>query len=203
MTLDELETVLHRVFRDVDLPKPFNLLAARRDVLGGTSVQDAARAIGTTAVNLQRFVDSPDPIGHLLCEIPSDYNAKAERVRATIGQLIIGNLAERVFEDTYQRTVGTTELKLHDDRSAGGDTDYLVLNGQNRKVFRLDIKFHGSQFRNAQSVVGLPPEDCFALATYKIYSALQKTGSRTPSVYFRCSWRSESDWCRSRRCDPG
>ena len=65
-------------------------------------------------------------------------------------------------------------MQLRDDRSVGGDTDYLVFNGQGRQVFRLNIKFHGSQFRRAQELVGLPPEDCFALATYKIYSALQK-----------------------------
>ena len=63
---------------------------------------------------------------------------------------------------------------MEDDRSGGGDTDYLVRNGQGRQVFRLNIKFHGSQFRKAQELVGLPPEDCFALATYKIHSALQK-----------------------------
>jgi hypothetical protein len=110
----------------------------------------------------------------LFGERPDDYANQAARVRATIGQLIIGNLAERVFEDTYRDTVGTTELRLQDDRSGGGDTDYLVLNGQDRRVFRLNIKFHGSQFRNAEVLVGLAPEDCFALATYKIYSALQK-----------------------------
>jgi hypothetical protein len=88
--------------------------------------------------------------------------------------LIIGSVAEQVFEDMYRRTVGSTELQLRDDRSGGGDTDYLVFNGQGRQVFRLNIKFHGSQFRRAQELVGLPPEDCFALATYKIYSALQK-----------------------------
>lgn len=70
--------------------------------------------------------------------------------------------------------VGSSDLQLEDDRSGGGDTDYLVRNGQGRQVFRLNIKFHGSQFRRAQELVGLPPEDCFALATYKIYSALQK-----------------------------
>lgn len=100
-------------------------------------------------------------------------------MRATIGQLIIGNLAEQVFEDNYRRTVGSRELKLEDDRSGGGDTDYLVRNGQGRQVFRLNIKFHGSQFRKAQELVGLPSEDCFALATYKIYSALRNRNTNT------------------------
>jgi hypothetical protein len=91
-----------------------------------------------------------------------------------LGQLVIGNLAERVFEDLYRSTVGTSELTLKDDRSMRGDTDYLVFNGQQRQVFRINIKFHGALFRKAKDLVGLEPEDCFALATYKIHAALRK-----------------------------
>jgi hypothetical protein len=174
MTEQQLQDVLQRVYSSAALPKPLDLFAARQSVAEGTSVAQAARSIRTTAANLQAFLDSRDAVHHLFGERPDDYANQAARVRATIGQLIIGNLAERVFEDTYRDTVGTTELRLQDDRSGGGDTDYLVLNGQDRRVFRLNIKFHGSQFRNAEVLVGLAPEDCFALATYKIYSALQK-----------------------------
>jgi hypothetical protein len=174
MTEKQLERVLHRVYRESELPKPLDLLAARRRVREGVSIPDAARSVRTTTANLRRFLDAPDIVRHFFGETLTDYADQSARVRATIGQLIIGNLAERVFEQTYRETVGTTELRLHDDRSGGGDTDYLVLNGQDRPVFRLNIKFHGSQFRNAETLVGLPPQDCFALATYKIYSALQK-----------------------------
>jgi hypothetical protein len=174
MTPDELESVLHSVYGEEKLPRPLHLLSALRNVKSGTPIPEAAKAVRTTADHLKRLVESRDAVTNLLGEAPPDFAAKVDRVRATIGQLIIGNLAERVFEDTYRRTVGTTELQLQDDRSGGGDTDYLVLNGQGRRVFRLNIKFHGSQFRNAQGLVGLAPEDCFALATYKIYSALQK-----------------------------
>lgn len=90
---------------------------------------------------------------------------------------MIGNLAERVFEDIYKSTVGTDELRLQDDRQGHGETDYLVLNGQSRQVFRINIKFHGSQFRKAKELVGLDPENCFALATYKIYAALNRQDS--------------------------
>ena len=41
-------------------------------------------------------------------------------------------------------------------------------------MFRLNIKFHGSTFRNAPELVGLDPQDTFALATYKFYGALEK-----------------------------
>jgi hypothetical protein len=174
MTLEQLESVLARIYGDTVRPRPLHLLSALAAVRSGTPLADAAHAVGTTAAHLNGLTRANDPVVHLLGERSSDHEKTLEKVRATIGQLIIGGLAEQVFEDTYRRTVGSTELQLRDDRSGGGDTDYLVFNGQDRQVFRLNIKFHGSQFRRAQELVGLPPEDCFALATYKIYSALQK-----------------------------
>jgi hypothetical protein len=174
MTLEQLERLLGRIYGEAARPKPLHLLAALREVRSGVPLQDAARSARTTAANLDKLVQATDPVVHLLGEAASDRPEKEQKVRATIGQLIIGNLAEQVFEDTYRRTVGSTQLQLEDDRSGGGDTDYLVRNGEGRQVFRLNIKFHGSQFRKAQELVGLPPEDSFALATYKIYSALQK-----------------------------
>jgi hypothetical protein len=38
----------------------------------------------------------------------------------------------------------------------------------------VNIKFVGSTFRRAAELVGLAPDDCFPLATYKIFGALQK-----------------------------
>src|SRR2546430_3502039 len=174
MTLDELETVLERIYGNGPRPRPLHLLSARAQVRSGASLSDVARGIRTTTANLNALVQAGDPIFHLLGARPENFDEKALKVRATIGQLIIGNLAELVFEDNYRNTVGSTDLRLEDDRSTGGDTDYLIRNGQDRQVFRLNIKFHGSQFRKAHDLVGLDPEDCFALATYKIYSALQK-----------------------------
>lgn len=59
-----------------------------------------------------------------------------------------------------------------------------MLNGQRRPVFRINIKFYGTLFRNARDLVGLEPEDSFALATYKIYQGLQKHETeRLPYVF--------------------
>jgi len=174
MTRAELERVLARLYGDADWPRPLHLLRGLAAISTGTDIAGTARAIGTTAARLTALSEADDPISELLGERSIEHDKIAARVRAIIGQLIIGNLAERVFEDLYRQTVGSTDLQLRDERSRGGDTDYLVFNGQGRQVFRLNIKFHGSQFRRAQELVGLPPDDCFALATYKIYSALQK-----------------------------
>ena len=88
--------------------------------------------------------------------------------------MLLGTLAERCFETSYRNIVQTDELRLDDDRSGRTDTDYRVFNGQDRPVFRINIKFHGSPFRKAVELVDLTPDDCFALATYKIHSATKK-----------------------------
>ena len=149
------------------------VLAALTALRSGVSLADAARSVATSAAHLKELREAVDPVAHLLGEQSSDHQKISEKVRATIGQLIIGSLAEQVFEDIYRRTV-RCDCDCATIGLEGGDTDYLVLNGQGRQVFRLNLKFHGSQFRRAQELVGLPSEDCFALATYKIYSALQK-----------------------------
>jgi len=66
------------------------------------------------------------------------------------------------------------EFELRDLREGRSDTDYRLYNGQGRPIYRLNIKFHGALFRRAKELVNLEPEDCFALATYKVFSALQK-----------------------------
>jgi hypothetical protein len=98
--------------------------------------------------------------------------------------LVLGRMAEQVFERRYRREVGSEDLVLEDSRKDRNDTDYRVLNGRGRPVFRINIKFHGTLFRRAQELVSLDPEDCFALATYKIYQGLSKEGSeRLPYVF--------------------
>ena len=57
-------------------------------------------------------------------------------------------------------------------------TDYRVLNGGGRQVFRLNIKFHGTLFGKAPELVGLDSEDCFPLATYKIIRQFSARGSK-------------------------
>src|SRR5262249_23584849 len=94
--------------------------------------------------------------------------------RQGLGQLLLAGLAERAFERLYRRTLGAEELHLEDQRSGYTETDYRVLHGSHRPVFRLNMKFHGTLFANARTMVGLEPADCFALATYKVWQGLQK-----------------------------
>ncbi|MGH9254213.1 MAG: hypothetical protein ACRD3C_06540 [Vicinamibacterales bacterium] len=101
-----------------------------------------------------------------------------------LGQLLLGLVAERAFEAIYKSTLGTTELRLEDEREGRTDTDYRVLNGAGRPVFRMNIKFHGTLFRDARKLVDLDPEDCFALATYKIKQGLDKQDSEVLPYVF-------------------
>lgn len=96
------------------------------------------------------------------------------RTRMILGSLILGGAAERIFEAAYRDALSTTDVQLVDLRESRNDTDYRLLNGQGRPLYRLNIKFHGSLFRQAVQMVGLEPTDCFPLATYKIKSALDK-----------------------------
>jgi hypothetical protein len=174
-SIDQLHEILRIVFPDSSPPRPLHLVDPIIQVRSGDlTVADAARHAHTTAARIRHLVEPPDPLSALLAGPMPSLEPTEQRVRDTLGQLLIGNVAERVFEEIYRTQVGTTELELRDDRSARGDTDYLVFNGSGRQVFRINIKFHGSLFRRARELVNLDPSDCFALATYKIYAALQK-----------------------------
>jgi hypothetical protein len=141
----------------------------------GQSRKDAARTVGTTEVNLARVLASKDRLKEIVGErqnLPSE--SEFERKRGILGQLILGRAAEVAFEAIYKNDVGTAEFRLVDQRRSRSDTDYRMLNGSGRPVWRINIKFHGSPFRKSAEYVGLETDDCFPLATYKIHQALQK-----------------------------
>jgi hypothetical protein len=139
-------------------------------------MDEVVTSVRSTKRRLEALATAADPLEAIFgCDLTIAAAADAmRRPREILGQLLLGELAERAFLGIYRDTMGTTELILEDDRSSRTETDYRVLNGQQRPVFRINIKFFGTQFRNARELVGLAPEDCFALATYKIYQGLQK-----------------------------
>ena len=173
MTKKELVAILKRLYPSSLWPKPFNLLQGSLLVGARTSSSEAARQVGTTGKHLESFLAAKNVTGALFGPIkPSEEGRKA--ARQILGNLIVGRCAEKVFEKNYKEHMHTTELELRDLREGRSDTDYRLFNGKGRPVYRVNIKFHGSLFRRAPEMVGLQPEDCFALATYKIHGALQK-----------------------------
>ena len=98
--------------------------------------------------------------------------------------MLLGELAERRFEAVIQEVTGGGILRIEDHRPSRTDTDYRLLNGNDNPICRFNIKFHGSLFREAKRFVGLEPQDCFALATYKIDNALRRQeNERLPYVF--------------------
>jgi len=122
---------------------------------------------------LKELVAAADRFAFLFPNSTADPRA-LKHARQILGGLILGHCAETAFEEIYKEHVHTTELELRDVREGRSDTDYRLYNGRQRPVYRVNIKFHGSLFRRAKEMVNLEPEDCFALATYKIHNALQK-----------------------------
>lgn len=173
MTESELVAILSRLYPSDGWPKPFNLFKGAVLHRSGTDVAEAARAVGTTTGKLQQFLSSPLPIAEVFGTSSPDERVR-KRVRQILGNLIVGRCGEITFEQIYKQHTQTTELELRDLREGRSDTDYRLFNGRGRPVYRVNIKFHGSLFKRAKEMVGLDPEDCFALATYKISGALLK-----------------------------
>jgi hypothetical protein len=183
--LDDLLGLVGRLYPE-DPPDPFPLLEAVARVRNGEDAAQLRKTAHTTRKRLEALAAAADPIEQLFgFSLAAVGETEAmRRPRGMIGQLLLGELAERAFVRIYKQTMGTNELILEDDRSSRNDTDYRVLNGQRRPVFRINIKFYGTLFRNARDLVGLEPEDCFALATYKIHQGLQKhENERLPYVF--------------------
>ena len=159
-----------------ELSKPFNLLRAVGHLRAGLDPSLLAREIGSTRKKVLQVATADDPVRTVF---QMDLGAAAEedqirKARRGLGQMLVGTLAERSFESSYRSMVEPDELRLEDITSGRTDTDYRVFNGMDRPVFRINIKFHGSPFRRAADLVGLAPDDCFPLATYKIHSATKK-----------------------------
>ncbi|MFI5011955.1 MAG: hypothetical protein ACHQAY_06380 [Hyphomicrobiales bacterium] len=176
MNAPDVVGFLKAAYPDEPWPKPFHVLKGLQLLASGQTAREAAKTVGTSLNQLEKAARSAHPELDILGLQPDDL-AESDLKKASIilGQLLIGRAAEIAFEDIYRAAIGQdAEFKLIDLRVGRTDTDYRVLNGRNRPIYRINIKFIGSMFRRAEELVGLDPEDCFPLATYKIFGALQK-----------------------------
>ncbi len=184
--VDDLLAVLASVYGDKE-PADCRLLRGVLEVQRGRDASALAPAVGTTARRLRNLAQSSDPVARIFkttLEAGADEKPMT-KARRSLGRMLLGDLAEREFERLYRRTLGADELlQLQDARRARTETDYHVINGDGKPVFRLNIKFHGTLFERAKADVGLDPEDCFALGTYKIYQGITKqVEERRPYVF--------------------
>jgi hypothetical protein len=106
------------------------------------------------------------------------------RARAGLAQMLVGSIAEEHFEAVSQQIVGREGYRIQDERIGRTDTDYRLVAADGHAICRFNVKFHGTAFVQARAWVNLEPDDCFALATYKIDAALRKQDiERLPFVF--------------------
>ena len=204
MNSAEFLSLLHTLYGEEAWPKPLHLLRGFLLVQDGVSVADAATLVGTRTRYLQPVLGAGDPVATVLGTSPAQIERESrERAFQTLGQLLVGRAAETAFETIYEEEMKSQEMELRDLRESRSDTDYRLYNGEGRPIYRLNIKFHGALFANAREVVGLDPEDCFALATYKIHGALRKQeGEHLPYIFVVVGERSLTGAAVGRRI-PG
>lgn len=175
MTRSEFLELIRSLYGEDDWPKPLHRVRGAQLVDRGAEIKPAARQVGTNARSLRKVLEAEDRLESVLdCSVREIDRSHRDRAIRTLGQLLVGKAAERAFENIYREEMQTHELELRDLREGRTDTDYRLYNGEGRPVYRINIKFHGALFRRASELVGLTPEDCFALATYKIHGALKK-----------------------------
>lgn len=187
MTLSEVIATLKRLYPDERWPKPLHLLQAAMAVDNGTDPKLATNRYATSTNKLKSVVSSDDRVeavlGTPLVKRPQEL-PNWDRTVGILGQLLLGQAAEQVFEEMFKAEMPNRELQLRDVREGRSDTDYRLVNGGGRPVYRLNIKFHGSRFRRARELIGLDPENSFALATYKILGALKKQEEEQLPYFF-------------------
>jgi len=179
--LEDFERLLRTVrdvFQGTPPPKTRDIrrVFAIGSVLEGESAKAVAAELNLQARNIERLAKEVERRGlaGLISYEKLTKKAVLAHRRQGIAQMLLGALAERRFEELSDEITGPGVLRLEDHRPSRTDTDYRLLNGSGNPICRLNIKFHGTLFRDAKKYVGLDPEDCFALATYKINNALRR-----------------------------
>lgn len=166
---------LDRLFPDGDWPGRLRVAKAAHLVAKGIDPKDAVKEVRSRKIFVDAVLTASDPVEHVLGVTGAEVSEKARAsALMSLSTMLLGHAAEVAFENIYADAMQTDEVELIDQREGRTDTDYILRNGKQRKLFRLNIKFFGSYFRRATDLVGLETGDCFPLATYKIFAATKK-----------------------------
>ena len=185
MNRDDLIGALKEIFPSGTWPRPLHILQALSLTDSGSSLRNAAKSVGTTHASVLAASRAEDPVRAVLGLALNEIEERScGRAGQMLGQLLLGRCAEIAFERIYKSEMHSEEFELRDLREGRTDTDYRLHNGRGRPIYRVNIKFHGSRFRRAPEMVGLDPADCFALATYKIASAMEKQSQEGLPYFF-------------------
>ena len=185
MSLRRYVRLMEYAFESTEQPKTLTRARAVARVLDGEPIEEIAAGARLPRHHLRRWVDTVAAQG-FFAWLKKD-EPSAERIRRAkqgIAQMTLGVIGEQHFENQATEALGGHGFDVEDDRVGRTDTDYRVVDQAARPVLRINIKFHGTLFREAQEYVGLDPNDCFALATYKIHGALRRQDNeRLPYVF--------------------
>lgn len=144
-------------------------------IFEGERVEDVARDTRVAKRFLQTWSEAVQADGlYSWLGKPDPDDLRLKRAREGIAQILLGLLAERHFESLAVAMIGDRGYRIEDQRVGRTDTDYRLIDPDDRPLFRMNIKFHGTLFNAAREYVNLAPADCFALATYKISAALKR-----------------------------
>jgi hypothetical protein len=101
-----------------------------------------------------------------------------EKQKLGFQNLIVGTLAERVFSEDHLAALEPDGFNVEDYHEAGENRDFgLQKDGLELPI---NVKVASTLFRNAQTVVGLAPEDCVPISAYKAIGASE----RVPSLVY-------------------
>jgi hypothetical protein len=172
---EQLVSFSNELFGGDEWPKPLGMLRGLLLIEQDRPIAEAAAAVGAAERIFKNALQSGDALRGVLGE--DELEAKpveAERRKNLIGQLVVGRAAEFVFENIYKRELGDSEFTIADQRQSRSETDYRMLDGSSRPVYRLNVKFFGSVFRAAQQYVQLDQNDCFPLATRRFQLVVEQ-----------------------------
>lgn len=183
--LDRFITLLAELFSSGTAPAQFQRAEALRRVLNGEPI-DVVRVGTNFSRSYLKTWSEALGAGHFYKWVrrkpPTDESLA--RARAGIAQMALGLAAETHFEASASQLLNSIGFKISDERPGATDTDYFLLDEDERPFCRINVKYHGSLFRQSMEYVGLPSEDCFPLATYKIQGALQRQSSEAVPYVF-------------------
>ena len=123
-------------------PKPLHLVQGALLVEGGADVSYAAKVVGTTVTRLMEVATAPDVVRVRASGNEFDLRPDAIiRLRRNVGQLVLGRAAEIAFQDICEAGIDPNEFSMTDVRQGRTNTDFRLLNGGGRPLYRFNVKF--------------------------------------------------------------
>ena len=100
------------------------------------------------------------------------FAARQPRVNEAFRNLVVGMIAERLFDEICLTPLEIDGFTVRDFRAVHDNRDYVVEKDGMR--LPINVKVSATRFEGAQRLVGLDPDDCLAFSAYKAWSGASK-----------------------------